>query len=162
VVLQGTANTNDGVAYGGWVLRNVDPGAVLDATPVVTGPTTSTNPDALQITTVTPGAWVLVMAVSNNADGTPGAPSDYENAITIVGVDAVNTSIGGATRVKSTPGAENPGAFPTWDSGTWYAATLAIKPFTSTNGGTGTLTAAAGPLGGTVSNGGGGTLTAVA
>jgi hypothetical protein len=135
---------------------------VLDAVAVTTGPATSTNPDALEITTVTPGAWVLVLAASNNADGTPGTPTDYENAVTTVGVDAVNTSIGGATRLKATAGAENPGTFPTWDSGQWYAATLAIKPFTSTNGGTGTLTAAAGPLGGTTSNGGGGTLTAVA
>jgi hypothetical protein len=162
VVLQGTANTSDGVAYGGWVLRGVDPNTVQDAVAVTVGPTASTNPDAPSITTVTPGAWVLVMACSNANDPDPGTPTDYENVVGGVGVDGVNTSIGGATRLKATAGVEDPPAFPSWGSGVWYAATLAIRPYTSTNGGTGTLTAAAGPLGGTTSNGGGGTLTAVA
>jgi hypothetical protein len=164
VVLQGTANVNDGVAYGGWVLRGTDTSTVLDAAPTTAGPTSSTNPDAPSITTVTPGAWVLSIACSNANDGNSGTPNNYENVTSAAGVDGVNTSIGGATIIKATPGAEDPPAFPSWGSGVWYAATLAIRPASDgySQGGTGVLTDAAGPetgSGDARSQGGTGVLT---
>jgi hypothetical protein len=162
VVLFGSGQATDAAAYGGWVLRNVDTTSVLDATPTTSGPGATANPDCPAITTVTDGAWVLAVAGDRFADASTGTPSNYENLAAAFGTDGVSFTVAGATRVKTTAGAEDPSAFPSWASGGWYAATLAIRPYTSTNGGTGLLTAAAGPLGGTTSNGGGGTLTSLA
>jgi hypothetical protein len=168
VVLQGTANVEDMVGYCGWVLRGADVSQILDTLAVTVGPTTSTNPNPPTITTVTGRAWVLAMAISTATDGSPGTPTNYDNVTFTSGaIDTVNVSVAGATIVKDTAGAEDPPAFPSWSSGTWYAATLAIRPFVEEvpgfDGGEGVLTDAAGPLSGvTFSNGGGGVLTEVA
>lgn len=134
----GTGDASDSAAYSGWVLRGVA-AIVIDTTPTTTGPTTSTNPDAPAITTVTDGAWVLTIAASTVVDGTQGTPSGYENFINASGIDTNNISVAGATIVKASAGAENPGEFPTWSSGTWYAATIAIRPFVDLPAGAGHL-----------------------
>lgn len=124
---RGTGNAADVGAYGAWVLRGVDP-AILDATITTAGETTSTNPNAPSIATNTAGAWVLAMALSGVNDGTPGTVSGYSNQGNASATDTNPLSVAGATKEVASPSTEDPAAWGTWSSGTWYAITVALKP----------------------------------
>ena len=146
VVLFGSGNAVDSCVYAGWVFRGVDPSVIFDATATVSGPTTGTNPDSPEIVTVTAGAWVLTVAGSVVGDTEPGTPTDYENLAFDFQTDGTSFTAAGATRLLVAAGAEDPGAFPTWSSGDWYAITLALRPSLGGSGGaaSGLLTIGAG------------------
>ncbi len=121
--------STDGTAYAAYLLTGVDT-SVFDATSVTAGPTTSTNPDAASITTVTSGAWVLDLAGNNTQDNSPGTVSTFTN-LTIsdnANSSAADLSIAGAATTSSPVGADNPAAWSTWASGNWFAITIALKP----------------------------------
>jgi hypothetical protein len=133
VVCHGTGNTADAAAYVAFCLRGVQStGAPTDATTTTAGPTTSTNPNAPSISPSTAGAWVLAFAGSAVNDGTPGTISGYSNHVQNTANDTgEDYSAAGATKEWSGVGAEDPGAWSTWASGAWYAATVAVKPDTA-------------------------------
>ncbi len=123
----GTGNNADATAYGVYVLRGVS-GAVVEATTTTAGPTTSTNPDCPSITTVNENAWVLALALSIVNDASVTIPSGYSNAVASNTTDTNPTTVGGGTLTKASPGAEDPPSFTNWSSGSWTAASVAIKP----------------------------------
>ena len=121
-----TATDTTGVAI---ALRGVDTSTVEDQTNTTAGETISTNPNPASITTQTDNAWVLPFAVSaNNNDTTPGTISGYSNHISIVGNDTLDHTHAAATFEVTTAAAEDPGAWSSWSSGSWYVITVAIKP----------------------------------
>jgi hypothetical protein len=130
VVCHGTGNTADAAAYGCFVLRGVvTSGSPLDQAVATVGPTTSTNPNPPSIVTQTAGAWVLALAGSAVNDASPGTITGYSNHIQGAGNDTgEDYSCAGATREIASPGTEDPGAWSSWASGAWYAASVAIKP----------------------------------
>lgn len=132
VVCHGNGVPSAATAYGCYVLRGVDTTTFADAAATTAGLTTSTNPDAPSITTVTNSAWVIAVAGSKVYDTTPGTVSGYSNQYTTVGSDAVNITVAGATFEKTTAGAEDPAAWSSWASGNWYAITIAVRPATTT------------------------------
>lgn len=132
VTCKGTGNTSDGTSYGCIVLRGVDPTTLLDVAVVDAGPTASTNPDPPAITTVTNKAMVLALALSTSNDAAHTAPTGYSNNIGAGANDTNDSSVGGATKIVTTAGSENPGAFTAWTTGTWRGVTIAIRPRTLT------------------------------
>jgi hypothetical protein len=127
VVSDGTGDASDGEAFACYILRGVDTGTVLDATPTVTSGS-STNPDAPAIVTQTNGAWVIPMAGSNAADASVTAPSGYSNGVSDDGDDTRNFTVGGATLEKAVAGSENPPSWTNWGNSFWRAASVAIRP----------------------------------
>ena len=132
VVCNGTGNVNDATSYVSYVLRGVDTSTALDATATTAGETTSTNPDAPSITTVTNGAWVIACAGSRINDASITAPSGYSNQVSATNTDAFSLSVSAATKEVTTAGAENPASFTTWSSAAWFAISNAIRPATTT------------------------------
>ncbi|HEX2656122.1 MAG TPA: hypothetical protein VHN11_21070 [Xanthobacteraceae bacterium] len=122
----GSGNSADATAYAVYVLRGVS-ASIVDATTTTAGPTTSTNPDAPSIDTVTDGAWVLALALSVVNDTSITAPIGYSNAIANNQTDTNPATIGGATITRATAGTENPPSWTNWSSGVWCAATVAIR-----------------------------------
>lgn len=131
VVCYGSGNTGDTTAYGCYILRGVDTSTALDAAATTAGETSSTNPNAPSITTVTNGAWVFALAGSKVNDATPGTISGYSNQIFANNTDTFSFTTAGATLEKTTAGAEDPAAWPSWATGLWYAITVALRPATS-------------------------------
>jgi hypothetical protein len=131
VVGNGTGNAADAAAYICYVLRGVDLGTPLDTAATTAGVTTSTNPDCPSITTVANNAWVLAVAGNRVSDADIGTVSGYSNQYQAQGNDTNAMSVGGATKEIASPGAENPAAWTTWLSGTWFAITIAIRPATN-------------------------------
>jgi hypothetical protein len=127
VLCDGGGNNADGVQYGCWVLSGVDTTTAEDQTATTAGPTTSTNPNAPSITTQTANAWVIAVAGSENRDISPGTVSGYSNQLDDTRQETNDQTVAGATFLKVSAGAEDPAAWDTWISGTWYAITAAFK-----------------------------------
>ena len=127
VVCSGGGDGQDGVTYGCYVLSGVD-ASVLDQTTTTAGPTTSTNPNAPSITTQTDGAWVIPMAGGDVRDTSPGTVSGYSNQLNDDGNDTNDLTIAAATLENTTFGAEDPAAWDSFSSSTWYAITAAFRP----------------------------------
>lgn len=128
ILCSGGGNTADAGDYGCYVLSGVDTTTAQDAAATTAGPTTSTNPNPASITTVTNDAWVIPCAGNDVFDGTPGTISGYINDLAASRNETNDLGIAAATLEKSTFGAEDPGAWSTWSSGTWYAITAAFRP----------------------------------
>jgi len=128
LVGDGGGNSADGVAYCCWALSGIDTVTAQDATATTAGPTTSTNPDPASITTANANAWVVPTAGSEVRDTSPGVPSGYTNGIDANRNETVDFTTAGATFENPGADAEDPGAWPTWDSGAWYAITAAFRP----------------------------------
>lgn len=127
VVCNGGGSGTAGVAYGGYVLRGVDLTNVYDASPV-TATGASGSPDGPEITTVTDGALVVVFGGVRSNDSTATEPTGYSNKFEINANDDNDISVGGATLLKATAGAENPDAFGSFGNSRWGAVTLAFRP----------------------------------
>lgn len=112
------------------VLRGVDTTTPEDATTVSQSTdTNSTNPDPPSITTVTTDAWVLACAGSGVSDTSVTAPTGYSNQVDINAAPGFgNVTAGLASKVVTSPGAENPGTWTNWSSGNWRGASIAVRP----------------------------------
>jgi len=128
VVGSGGGNNADGVAYCCWVLSGIDTTTPEDATATTTGPTTSTNPDPASITTVTNNAWVIPCAGGTVNDTTPGTISGYAEQLDRARNETNPFTATGSTFEKASFGAEDPGAWSSMASSTWYAITAAFRP----------------------------------
>lgn len=107
-------------------LRGVDTTTPEDATTTgTTTATSSTNPDSASITTVTNGAWVISAFRTAVGDTTVTAPSGYTNQVDHT-LNALTA--GAATKEVATAGAEDPASWTNVSSGSWYAATIAVRP----------------------------------
>src|SRR4030043_2221 len=119
-------NTVDTSAIG-FVLRGVDPATFSDATPTTAGETTSTNPDPASIA-VSTGACVIVAALMTvTKDTAIPAPSGY-TGYSQVGDDTYDHTLAAAYKLNCS-NTEAPASWTNWDSGLWYAITIAVKPF---------------------------------
>lgn len=133
VVATGDGDANHAMEAVGLVLRGVDTTTPEDATPT-TGTGTSTDPDGPSITTATDGAWVLSFAASEVHDLAVTLPSGYSNQASGSATDTNPASAGVATKEVATAGAENPGAWTNWLSGTWAGITVAVRPLVTATG----------------------------
>lgn len=150
----GGGGLNDGVAALCYVLRGVDTTTPEDATTTTATGTDSGRPDGASITTVTNGAWVLVLGGSSDDANTAIAPSGYTNLVAAPnGSDTNDTHVVGATKEVVTAGAENPAVFTGLasfnTSYSWAAATVAVRPGPTTISGTASITEAADTVSGT-------------
>lgn len=127
VLCRGDGVASTGVAYGCYVFRGVDTTTPQDAT-AITASGTSTNPNGGSITTANNEAWVLVFAGGNVYDASPGTVSGYSNQYNSQASDTDPYTTAAATFEKTTAGAENPAAWSSWGSSTWYAVTVALRP----------------------------------
>lgn len=128
VVCSGGGDAADGVAYCCWALSGVDTVTAEDATATTAGPTTSTNPDPASITPVTANAWVAAMAGNNNQDNSPGTISGYTDHLSQSRTETNVYTTAGALVDAGAVDAEDPGAWSTWKTGTWYTITAAFRP----------------------------------
>ncbi len=131
-VVTATCGTATDTSAIGIVLRGVDGTTFSDQTPTTAGETTSTNPDANQIVTQTNGAYVIVAALMISVKDTAiTAPSGY-TGYSQVGDDTNDHTLAAAYKEVATAGTENPASWTVWDSGLWYAITIAVKPYVPT------------------------------
>lgn len=112
------------------VLRGVDQTTPEDATP--TSAQGELNiPNAPAIVTVTAGAWVLTLAVSQIPDTTITAPTGYSNQVDIQ-VNPISggndLTVGGATKLVASPGTEDAAAWTNWSVGDNVAIAVAVRP----------------------------------
>lgn len=128
VVCDGGGNAADAVCYASKVFSGVDTVTAEDVTATTSGPTTSTNPNCASITPVTANAFVVAMAGSDVRDTSPGTVSGYSDNININRNDTNDITIAGAHIDAGAVDAEDPPAWDTWASSTWYAITLALRP----------------------------------
>ena len=130
VAINGSTNASDAASAIAQVFRNVDVEQVLDQASPDPSLAGSGNPDSPSITTLTDGAWVCSCVGSFGALSGPSAPSGYSNDDTLQTTDSFNSSIGAASKLVATAGAENPGAWSGFASATNIAATIALRPST--------------------------------
>lgn len=127
----GTAGQGNGAV--GFALRGVDDITPEDATPVNATVAGSSAPNPGAITTVTPGAMVLVFGgnFANDAAVTP--PTGYSNGIEINSDgSSSNITVAAAMKEIASPGVENPAAWTGWNSSSFSAAiTVAVRPAAS-------------------------------
>lgn len=110
-----------------FVLRGVDPTTFSDATPTTAGETTSTNPAPNAITGSTAGFCTIVLACMTVVKDTAITdPSGY-TGYSVVGDDTYDHTLAAAYKLDCS-GTETPGTWTNWDSGLWYAITVAVKP----------------------------------
>jgi hypothetical protein len=127
VLCSGGGNNADAGDYGCYVLSGVDTTTALDATATTAGPTTSANPNAPSITTVNANSWVIACAGSDIFDTSPGTISGYSNQLSASRNETNDLSIAAATFLNVGADAEDPAAWDTWGSATWYAITAAFR-----------------------------------
>ncbi len=127
VLCSGGGDNADGVSYFSWVVSGVDTASVLDQTTVTVGPTTSTNPNCGTIVAQTTHALVLAMAGSAVFDSGVGTISGYANQIARTRNETNVLTAAGGTFDNPEADSEDPGAWSTWASGTWYALTAALR-----------------------------------
>lgn len=128
VQCEGGGNAASAVAYGAFVLDgSLIDAAIFDATAttVVQG---ARVPNCAAITTVTDGAWVIALYGNGLVDTSRGVPSGYTTIVGNSANDSDDISIDAAYIEKAVAGAEDPGNWSTWSSGTGYGVTLAIRP----------------------------------
>ena len=112
----------------GFVLRGVDPRSFSDATPTTAGETTSTNPDPASIVCASQNACVIVAAcMTVIMDAAITAPANY-TGYSQVGNDDYDHTLAAAYKLNCN-GTESPAAWTNWDSGLWYAVTIALRPY---------------------------------
>lgn len=131
VTIPASQSSYDGNAAIAIVLRGVN--ATPEDATTTTASNTTGQPDNASITTVTNNALVIAaFGAFVNADGTYTAPSGYSNNTGTYGDGTLDIGVGLATLVKTSAGAENPGAWSgvTFNAGTpyWGASTVAVRP----------------------------------
>ncbi|MES3041869.1 MAG: hypothetical protein V4730_12065 [Pseudomonadota bacterium] len=129
IVLTNDGTTADSTAAVAYALRGVDTTTPEDATPTTVVDTTSDSPNSPSITTVTDGAWVLSFGCTASYDTGVFKPTGYSNQVDRGASDLNTTTVGGATKLVSSAGAENPPAWTGWTSGNkWHAWSVAVRP----------------------------------
>ncbi len=131
VVTTDTGDTGDSMAVVGYALRGVNTTTPEDATYTYAESTAGTGaPNSPSITTATNEAWVISFGAMNlSADSTVTCPSGYTNQVDRAASDTYQVTIGGATKLVASAGAENPGAWSSWTvGGDWAAWTVAVRP----------------------------------
>lgn len=115
-------------------VRGADTSTPEDATSTTAGQTTSTNPDSPSITTVTNGALVISAFATSANDSTVTAPSGYTDQVddneNNAG-DSTSVTVGAASKIIASAGAENPASWTNVSNGSWFAASVAVRPFVS-------------------------------
>ncbi len=127
-VCSGGGDNADAVAYGSVVYSGVDTTTAEDATAITVGPNTSENPNPGSITTATVDAFVLAAAGSSVFDNSPGTISGYTDQLISTRNETVDFTTAFARIDAGDIGAEDPAAWGTWASGSWYAITAALRP----------------------------------
>lgn len=91
-----------------------------------------TNPDCAATTPATNNACIIAAAMSDNGDATPGTITNYsapEVALSSSTGTEVTTAVSYRILVGGSGSPENPGAYPSWITGTWASLTLALREF---------------------------------
>ncbi len=118
------ATNHEGAAAVAFVFRSVNATPEDATATAATG--NSAAPDPPSITTTTSGAWVLACAAA--IGGLSTAPSGYSNSKTkYAGFANSEITVGGATKLISLAGAENPATWTSSKNGDWVAASVAVR-----------------------------------
>lgn len=128
ILFTGTGSATDGMAAVVYILRGVDTTSPEDATTPAATTGNSTNPDGPAITTVTRTAWVLSFASSDVNDTAVVEPTGYSGTLQATANDTRDSTTAVAYKQIDPAGVENPGAWTAWDTGTWVAITVAVRP----------------------------------
>lgn len=128
ITITNTANSFDACSGIALAFRGVDTDNPFDAvTTSASGSASAPNPPS--ITTVTDNAMVVAIGASIDLDGSPGTVDGYSDTIVVTGNDTVDSTTAAAYKIKATAGAEDPGAWSTWNAPTaWVAFTAALRP----------------------------------
>jgi hypothetical protein len=138
VSIPASAATTNGVAVAIEAYRGIDP-AVLDATTVTASGINGGRPDAAAITPTTAGAWIVVCCGAAVAAGavfaqaaTPDLSTTTNHFVSATITSTTNdANVGMGIKTDWSSGAFNPAAWlgsTTTNTGSWGAATLALKP----------------------------------
>lgn len=131
VVISGSDNASDAIAYTVQVFRGVDQTTPMDVTPV---PATGTNfgrPDPGPITPATTGAWIVINTGASNFSATGFTYSEMTNVLTSAGSDTTDVIVGSGYYTAWSSGEFDPAADTTGSNSTndsWAAYTLALRP----------------------------------
>jgi guanyl-specific ribonuclease Sa len=119
VTCHGSGNAEDGVAYGAYVLRNVDVDDPIAVAAVLNGPKTFVNPSATAITTVDDGSLVVAVGCGQYYDSTPGNLADqffgYTGTSAYVD-DTRDITIAAGMKNQYSAGSCNPGTWYSWNN----------------------------------------------
>lgn len=117
------------------VWTGVDTVTALDATTTTATGINDAVPDSPSITTVTANAVVISIGCGSVVPGDTSvtAPSGYSNQVDIKSDDTRSTTLGMASKLVASPGAEDPAAWTTWSvsgssADSMCAATVALRP----------------------------------
>jgi len=130
ILTAGSGNNQDATAYAVFAIRGAD----TSSNPFDTAAQTSIAvgvPNASSIITETDGAAVLVFAGNDVFDPTPGVVTNFAHDISASNNETDDFSIGAAASIFASAGTKNAGAWSSWGSGNYVAATLAVKPSAS-------------------------------
>lgn len=128
ILFTGTGSATDAMAAVVYILRGVDTINPEDTTTPAAATGSSTNPDNPAITTVTRTAWVLPFASSEVNDVAVTAPTGYLGTVQDTGNDTRDSTTAVAYKSVDPAGVENPASWTAWDTGTWVAITVAVRP----------------------------------
>jgi hypothetical protein len=137
VSIPAAAATTNGVAYAIFVFRGVDATTPLDVTTTVATAGNTGKANAPQITPSTPGSWIVAAggaavaagAVFTNAGDLSATTNHFRSATITTTTNDANVCMGIKTDWAS--GAFDPTVFggsTTTNTGSWGAATLALRP----------------------------------
>ena len=130
VLLAGSGDGADAVAYGAYVLRGVDRGVnPFDISPIIQTSIATGNPSAPSVLTVTNGAIILAMAAGDNNDSTPGDVVNFAANIGGSTNDTDDCTVAGAASILATAGGLKPTIWNGWATNNYAAVTTALKPY---------------------------------
>ena len=126
-VVSYTASSSVALSMACHVWRGADQTTPEDAAATTASAPSGSQPDCPSITTVTDGAVVLACAGAISSDAVHTPPSGYDNHFDNGASDSFDSSVSISSKVVSSAGAENPGAYADWHT-RWAAITVAIRP----------------------------------
>jgi hypothetical protein len=121
----GSGNSNDAVVYGYIIFRGVSQVTAIDATSTTTSGTG--QPNSPSITTVTNGSVVVSAFLQNARAFTYTEPSGYTLTYTNEWDDTNDAAISAAWKTITTAGAENPAPWSLGATGSFQAASIALR-----------------------------------
>lgn len=128
-VVAGTGNSIFGIASVAMIFRGVNQTTAIDVT-TTTASGSSTNPDPGSIIPTSNNCAIVVMCGNNNIDASPGTITNYSTPVVATSDTSFDSTFAGCYRILSggAGSSENPGAFPSWVTGAWGVATIALRP----------------------------------
>lgn len=130
----GSGDANDGVAYCCMVWRGADPARPIDVT-TTTATGTSTTPDSPSITPGSDDVAIISAVLSATFGGTLVRPQHFCRTVNGSADDTSDATAAMSYRTNRFKGAINPPSWTGFTSGTWTAATIAVRPKIQTGGG---------------------------